>query len=305
MRGFSLARAAPPDYSNDCHDFSNDCHACRSTGVSRAFCSPSWTSSPPGLLYFAQKHVSGRSAAPIAQISPSWKFHERVIREHDVRSVLEFGAGKNLAQNVYLSRLGIRQTVVDLNPMADFDLINRAIKDVVALGVDIPDVTVSEIEDLQKNFSIEYIAPLDLADSGLPGGSFDACISTNTLEHVPIETIRRVLRELKRLLKPGGLISAQIDYSDHYAHTDRNITRVNFLRFSERDWAKYNHRNHYQNRLRHGHYTQLARDGGYRVIHDEPFAPAPAWPEEGRPELLFGDGNDRQLAGHHVWQAPG
>jgi SAM-dependent methyltransferase len=259
---------------------------------------------PPGVLYFAQKRVSGRSAAPIKQISPSWLFHERVIREHDIYSILEFGAGKNLAQNLYLSSLRVEQTVIDLNPMVDLDLINSAIRSLVALGVDIPNVTVSNLDDIKKHFAIEYIAPLDLTASGFPDGRFDACISTNTLEHIPRDVIRVMLVELRRLLKPGGLISAKIDYSDHYASTDRRISRANFLRFDERQWARHNHANHYLNRLRHGHYGQMARESGYKILHDEPYLPVTDWPADVRPELLFGDGHDHHQSGFYVWQAP-
>jgi SAM-dependent methyltransferase len=259
---------------------------------------------PPGLLYFAQKHVSGRSAAPIRAISASWHFHERVLREHGARTVLEFGAGKNLAQNIYLSSLGVSQTLVDLNPMLDLDLVNRAIADVARLDGRIADTPVSSRDELKRRFSIDYVAPLDLTRSGFPEGSFDACISTNTLEHIPREVIRAMLVELRRILRPGGIISAKIDYGDHYASTDRNITRGNYLRFAERDWARHNHANHYQNRMRHGHYAQLAREAGFEIVHDEAFAPASPWPSDLRPELLCGDGNDHKLAGYYVWRAP-
>ena len=58
-------------------------------------------------------------------------------------------------------------------------------------------------------------------------------------------------------LKKNGMISAIIDYSDHYAHTDPAIGLLNFLNYSSDDWKKYNHESHYQNRLRHYEYIDI------------------------------------------------
>ena len=38
-----------------------------------------------------------------------------------------------------------------------------------------------------------------------------------------------ILLGVHRLLVPNGILTAKIDYSDHYSHTDRNISKLNFL----------------------------------------------------------------------------
>ena len=35
----------------------------------------------------------------------------------------------------------------------------------------------------------------------------------------------------QKIVKKNGIISAAIDYSDHYSHTDNNIENLNFLQF--------------------------------------------------------------------------
>ena len=89
-----------------------------------------------------------------------------------------------------------------------------------------------------------------------------------TLEH-----IRKIdlydLKELYRIIKAGGLVSAVIDYSDHYSHSDSSISQLNFLRFSESEWKTYNHRYHYQNRLRHERYIELFQHYGFKLIKAE------------------------------------
>jgi predicted SAM-dependent methyltransferase len=72
-------------------------------------------------------------------------------------------------------------------------------------------------------YNISYQAPVDVSCSGLADNSLDACISTSTLEHIPVDSLSAILKELRRVLKPGGVISAVVDYSDHYSHTDKKI----------------------------------------------------------------------------------
>jgi hypothetical protein len=59
-----------------------------------------------------------------------------------------------------------------------------------------------------------------------------------------------------------------IDYSDHYSHADPAISRVNFLRFSDRQWQPYQSRMLYQNRLRHSDYRRIFEESGLRVAEE-------------------------------------
>jgi hypothetical protein len=57
------------------------------------------------LLYWMQKHVTKRSRRAIAAAHPHWQFHAANLGKLTAPRVLEFGAGKSLAQNLYLSPL--------------------------------------------------------------------------------------------------------------------------------------------------------------------------------------------------------
>ncbi len=59
--------------------------------------------------------------------------------------------------------------------------------------------------------------------------SVDFICSNNTFEHIPADILSAILREFKRVIKPGGLMSHFIDMSDHFAHFDSRITIYNFL----------------------------------------------------------------------------
>lgn len=218
-------------------------------------------------LYFAQKYITKRASPRGLTISPNWRFHQQVIRESGAKRILEFGAGKDLVQNLFLAQENIEQVAVDLFDMLDIGLVNKAIVNLDAAGVPTKGA-VSDRADLQSKYRIEFIAPLDMCSSRFHGGSFDLCISTNTLEHIPRDVIQKIWRECSRILKSNGLVSAKIDYSDHYWHTDKSIGELNYLKFSEKEWTRYNHRNHYQNRLRHKHHLDLLREAGFAVVSD-------------------------------------
>ena len=64
---------------------------------------------------------------------------------------------------------------------------------------------------------------IDARSTGLPQASFDLIVSNNTFEHVYPDILKGILKEFKRLVKKGGLMSHFIDLSDHFAHFDRSI----------------------------------------------------------------------------------
>ena len=70
-------------------------------------------------------------------------------------------------------------------------------------------------------------------------------------------------------MKDEGIVSAQIDYSDHYAHTDDSISLLNYLKFNDKSWKRYNHDCHYQNRLRHYDYLRIFKETGFVVVKEE------------------------------------
>ena len=223
----------------------------------------------PSALYFLQKYVTGRSKIGILQISPMWKAHKKYLEQYSsTEKILEFGAGKNLAQNLFISDIVTNQTVVDLNPMIDFGLVDNVrsqISELVALK---SQSKISSLDELSL-YGIEYRAPYDASKTDFTDKSLSACISTNTLEHIPKDSIIAIFSELFLTLKDDGIVSVRIDYSDHYAKTDKSISLLNYLKFDEEAWKRYNHDCHPQNRLRHYDYVEIFNRCGFVVIEEE------------------------------------
>jgi len=126
------------------------------------------------------------------------------------------------------------------------------------------------MQDRLAEFGLIYLAPCDCRRLDLPANSLDVITSTACLEHVPPDVIEDIFRESCRVLRPGGLACHLIDPSDHWEHQDKRLTRVNFLKYSDRvfRWTYINSL-HYQNRLRHSEYLDMLQRTGFRLIREQ------------------------------------
>ncbi len=145
-------------------------------------------------------------------------------------TVFEFGVGWDLFYNIALYCYGCdKQILVDLNRFAKIELINHEIDRLSKLDnpgfVRRPPGRIRKLDDLAA-MGIDYRAPADARDTGLPPESVDVVISTNTMEHVPFDDLAAILREAHRLLRRNGIISARVDYADHYYYADKSMAII-------------------------------------------------------------------------------
>lgn len=125
-------------------------------------------------------------------------------------------------------------------------------------------------EKLLSEANIDYMAPADASDTDLPDSSVDYHISTTVLEHISRRDIERIFMEAKRILKKDAMALHFIDLSDHFQHQDKNITRINFLRYSEKEWEQIaGNQFAYCNRLRANDYFCLFRDLDFDIVRSE------------------------------------
>jgi SAM-dependent methyltransferase len=116
---------------------------------------------------------------------------------------------------------------------------------------------------------VEYCAPADTRATGSPPNTADLVYSNSVLEHVPKPIIQSLMKEIVRMLRPGGLTLHNVGCNDHYAFVDRRISFVNYLRYSEARWNKWNNRLQYQNRLRAPEFLEMAAEAGLEVIYKQ------------------------------------
>ena len=119
-------------------------------------------------------------------------------------------------------------------------------------------------EALTAALHIEYILQ-DARQLTLPDGAADLIHSNNTFEHIYPGILAGILREFRRVLRPGGVQSHFIDLSDHFAHFDTSISIYHFLRFSPAAWRWIDNSIQPLNRLRLPDYLRLYADAGIPV----------------------------------------
>jgi SAM-dependent methyltransferase len=199
----------------------------------------------------------------------------------------EFGAGQDLVVALGLYALGIeRQSLADLRPIADWDLINHAMDQLRARWDRLtalagrplrpfPPGPITNNRELRRGLGIDYLAPMDARDTGLPAGGYGLVSSCHVLEHIPAEMLAPILRECRRLVSPSGVICHVWNMQDHYADFDPSISVYNFLTLGDSAWRLVNSGLHFQNRLRLPDYMELFARAGLRVVHQWV-----RWPDE-------------------------
>lgn len=222
----------------------------------------------PKLLDYFTRFLTRRLRKDSFGVAPNWDMHKNCLLSYEKRGcIFEFGAGKHLAQNLYLSDVVDKQIVVDLYHILDLSLVESVRGHLSKLVELRSEKSITRSVDLLE-YGIQYRAPFDASCTDLATRSIDACVSTDTLEHLPKDAIYAIFSELYRIIKDDGIVTAVVDYSDHYSHTDSKIGSLNFLRFSEEEWKKYNHRCHYQNRLRHYELVEIFEKCGFVAVEE-------------------------------------
>ncbi|MFO7956946.1 MAG: class I SAM-dependent methyltransferase [Candidatus Brocadiia bacterium] len=203
---------------------------------------------------------------------------------HDVfgKDVLEIGTGWFPFTPVMAQLLGARSVVtVDVHPWLRLGNMVRTIEELEPMLDDMARRVGAEagmvherhgrllsaaretaaLQDVLEAARIDYRCPCDLTKAPLPPESFDVVFSSNVLEHIPPDDLRRIHRQVGRLLRDGGLAIHRFNPGDHFVELTGST--VNFLRFSERAWRWLGGSGlSYHNRLRSCEHAGLLSEAG-------------------------------------------
>ena len=203
--------------------------------------------------------------------------------------ILEIGTGRSPIIPILLICMGARKVVtVDVNRYLKRDIIIEGIKSIIEsykdAYIDHCKMDIKELEKLKnnieenkraideimENFGVFYRAPVEAINIGKMKERFNAIITYNVLEHIPVVELKRVLEESEKTLLDTGIYIHKIDYSDHFEHSDKNISEINFLKYSEEEFSKLaGNRYMYMNRLRDDDFEELFEMHNMQTMYTE------------------------------------
>ncbi len=254
---------------------------------------------PPSLsyptYYRMQRLIGGlRTVDPEDRLAAGVQTWRRIVeqgRDPIDRVFFEVGTGTTPIVPLAYWLMGAKRTVtVDVHPYLKGELVRESLEHMFANRQDVARLfggllqqkRIDALFDLRRSgkFSlkrfldlccIDYVEPGDAARTGLPTRSIDFHTSYTVLEHIQPDVIAQILEEGNRIVRDDGLCVHQVDYSDHFSHSDLTISSINFLQYSDREWARYaGNRYMYMNRLRHDDMLALFQSAGYRILATTP-----------------------------------
>lgn len=245
--------------------------------------------------FWIQRHFGGlRRINPVSRLAAgieTWKRIKELAYEPSGRVFLEVGTGRVPLVPLAYWLMGAKKTItIDLNPYLKAELIKESLQYISDNNEEIRKLFGSlmhenRMDDLlhfirNASFStsafldlcrINYVAPGDAANTTLPPQSIDFHTSYAVFEHIPLEVLKKIIDEGNRIISDNGLFIHRIDYSDHFSHSDKTISQINFLQFSDDEWERYaGNRYMYMNRLRHDDYIRLFQSAGHRILAADP-----------------------------------
>lgn len=127
------------------------------------------------------------------------------------------------------------------------------------------------LESLMNLCCVQYHAPYDACYTELEAASIDMVTSNEVLGQVRYDLLPKIFEEASRILRRDGISIHRIDYSDPFFYADSRISRINFLKFSDKSWEKIaSNRYAYANRLRHDDFIRMFESAGHAVLLSEP-----------------------------------
>ena len=203
------------------------------------------------------------------------------------RDCLELGTGWLPVIPIIFYLSGCKSlTLVDTQRLMDEHNFQKTCKQLIPLSEEISIKLELEISDVKNKLTelasipmklalpkmnCNYLAPYNLLDNNILAHSVDIITSRAVLAHIPPTILNNLFKKFYTLLRKDGAMCHVIDNSDHWEHYDKTISKLNFLKYSQKffDFISSTNSLNYLNRLRHSEYIKMIKTAGFKIIMDE------------------------------------
>lgn len=178
-------------------------------------------------------------------------------------TVLELGPGDSVFSVIIARAWGASAAIaLDAGAFAlrDVQPYRRLADELRQMGRDVPAIDAAgDLESVLHATNGRYLTRGTASMAEIADGSIDFIWSCVVLEHVYRTEFATMAREMRRVLKPGGVMVHSIDLRDHLGGG------LNNLRFSEKTWesAFFRDAGFYTNRLGYDDILRLFEEAGF------------------------------------------
>lgn len=180
------------------------------------------------------------------------------------KTILELGPGDSIATAIIAAAHGAKAILVDAGSFVRTDIdpyINLA-KLLDNNNLHSPDLSdCRNIDEILVRCHAQYLKNGLKSIREIENESIDLIFSQAVLEHIRAGDFLETIVECRRVLKPGGICSHQIDLRDHIGGA------LNNLRFSDRIWESefFARSGFYTNRIRYSRMLDLFKQAGFQA----------------------------------------
>lgn len=219
---------------------------------------------------------------------------------------LELGPGDSLASAVLARTYGAGRThLIDVGRYAtdDMRVYRELTRHLRELGLSPPDLdSTPDVQAMLRACAASYETAGLASLRAVPSASVDFIWSHAVLEHVRRDEFAQIAAETRRVLKPSGICSHQIDLQDHLGGKLNNMR----IRSSvwEADWMACS--GFYTNRLKQSQIIQIFAAAGFasQVVHTKVWDASPISRAALAPEFRALDSGELLVKGFEVVLRP-
>ncbi len=182
------------------------------------------------IIDLCNKYQAVNEGDSLLELGTGWMhWHSIYLRLHYDVNISMFDIWDNRqfeALQAYFSELNISIT----REHPHYDRISALLEKVLAAN---------NFAELYASLDLDYVIEEKGRLTQFPDASFDCVFSSDVLEHIPETGADQVIKEINRILKPGGYSIHYIATTDHLAHYDSKMSCKNYLRYSDRTWKLF------------------------------------------------------------------